>query len=82
MSSHPLGTATYIYTESLDAKRSKQQRVGDIVPEGAQFLERMHVPCGVSDLLRGATTVPRGNGGADYTSKVGQKGAAAARNGV
>ncbi len=56
--------------------------MGDSVSERTQLVKRKAVSGDGADLLRGATTVPRGNGGADYTSEVGQKEAAAARNGV
>ncbi len=55
-------------------ERQKQQRVGNIMPEGTQLTGREAIPSSVSDILRGASIVPGGSGRAAYLTEGGTNG--------
>ncbi len=66
----------------MDAKRSEQQRVGDNIPEGAQFTEQGPVSGGVSDILRDATDMLDGVARASHLAEIRQKGEAESGDGM
>ncbi len=54
----------------MDTERHEQHRMGDNVPEGAQFTGREAVSSGVSDLLRGTANVFGGTGRTTNTAEI------------